>query len=314
VTEVSGRGVGLDVVRTTAARLSGEIGLRSEPGLGTTVSMEVPISLSSLTVLSVESRGDTVLVPLDGVRSTRWLGDDAIFDEAGSARLLYEGRAVPFVPLQRLLGAEGNEAKLQRAAVIIEYGGQRGAFGVDKLHGTLEVMVKPLPAAAGVHAAIAGAAFDSRGDPLLVVDPRSLVQAILAAPHSARVSVSEQKKLPILVIDDSLTTRMLEQSILESAGYEVDLASSAEEGLQRAENRRYGLFIVDVEMPGMNGYEFTAKTRADPTFSKIPVILVTSLSSPLARRRGIDAGASAYVVKGEFDQKQFVRKVAELLG
>jgi two-component system chemotaxis sensor kinase CheA len=118
---------------------------------------------------------------------------------------------------------------------------------------------------------------------------------------------------PILVIDDSLTTRMLEQSILESAGYEVHLASSGEEGLKKAQARRYSLFIVDVEMPGINGFEFVTRAKADAALARVPVIMVTSLASAADRRRGAEVGVAAYIVKGEFDQKYFVQKVAELM-
>jgi two-component system chemotaxis sensor kinase CheA len=119
---------------------------------------------------------------------------------------------------------------------------------------------------------------------------------------------------PILVIDDSLTTRMLEQSILESAGYEVTLAASAEEALVKTAEQAYGLFIVDVEMPGMNGFEFVARTRADPALKETPAILVTSRSSDEDRRRGREAGARAYIVKGEFDQGDLLRAIRQLLG
>jgi two-component system chemotaxis sensor kinase CheA len=130
-----------------------------------------------------------------------------------------------------------------------------------------------------------------------------------AGPNAEAVSLR-----PILVIDDSLTTRMLEQSILESAGYEVTLAASAEEGLVRASERAYGLFIVDVEMPGMNGFEFVGRTRADPELKETPAILVTSRSSDEDRRRGREAGARAYIVKGEFDQGDLLRAIRALLG
>jgi two-component system chemotaxis sensor kinase CheA len=120
-------------------------------------------------------------------------------------------------------------------------------------------------------------------------------------------------KSPILVVDDSLTTRMLEQSILEAAGYEVDLATSAEEGLGKARTRRYGLFLVDVEMPGMDGYQFVAQTRADAASRETPAILVTSLTSAEHRARGQQVGASAFIAKGDFDQAFFLRTIRELL-
>jgi two-component system chemotaxis sensor kinase CheA len=126
--------------------------------------------------------------------------------------------------------------------------------------------------------------------------------------------VAPAKRPPILVIDDSLTTRTLEQSILESAGYEVDTATSAEQGLERAAARRYGLFVVDVEMPGMDGFTFVATTRADPRQREVPAILVTSRDAPEDKRRGLAAGASAYIVKAEFDQAHLLGLIRKLVG
>jgi len=141
-----------------------------------------------------------------------------------------------------------------------------------------------------------------------------VVGAVRFAKPAASDEPARPPALPILVIDDSLTTRMLEQSILESAGYEVDLASSGEEGLKKASSRRYSLFIVDIEMPGINGFEFVARAKADATLKRVPVIMVTSLSSAADRRRGSEVGVDDYIVKGEFDQKHFVQKVADLVG
>jgi two-component system chemotaxis sensor kinase CheA len=120
------------------------------------------------------------------------------------------------------------------------------------------------------------------------------------------------RALPILVVDDSRSTRAFEQSLLEGAGYEVDVAASAQEAIEKAHQRRYGLFVVDVEMPGMNGFEFTAATRADSMLRTVPVVLVTSLSSPEYRRHGLEVGASALIVKSKFDRAEFVRVVADL--
>jgi two-component system chemotaxis sensor kinase CheA len=142
-----------------------------------------------------------------------------------------------------------------------------------------------------------------------VLDPHGLVAA-----RARRAAPERQERPPILVIDDSLTTRMLEQSILESAGYRVDVATSGEEGIERAAARSYGLFLVDVEMPGMDGFTFVERTRADPVLQRVPAILVTSRNSAEDRRRGETAGASAYVVKGEFDQRALLAKIHELVG
>jgi two-component system chemotaxis sensor kinase CheA len=160
---------------------------------------------------------------------------------------------------------------------------------------------------------VAGATLDAEGNPQLVLDPSGLVQA--AENQSGVTRPSERRaRPPILVIDDSLTTRMLEQSILESAGYEVELATSAEEALEKARLRRYGLFVVDVEMPGMDGFEFVTKTRADPLLQAIPAVLVTSRNAPEDKLRGERAGAYAYIVKGEFDQGHLLGTIRTLIG
>lgn len=316
VTGVSGRGVGLDVVRETVARLKGEAHMHTTRGQGTTVTLLVPVSLSAISVLMMVQGASSVLMPLDAVHATRRLAGEEIGQGAQGEFLLHEGAVVPFVPLSALLGRGAVVARSQArwSAVIVEVGARRVAVGVDRLRGTLDVVVKPLPPTARVSALVAGAAFDAQGDPLLVLDPRGLVDAARAVVGGLTDAPVLPRRLPILVIDDSLTTRMLERSILESMGYEVDLVASAEEALERARHRRYGLFIVDVEMPGMDGFRFTEVTRADAELGAVPVILVTSRSSPEDRRRGMEAGASAYIVKGEFDQRQFVRQVADLLG
>jgi two-component system chemotaxis sensor kinase CheA len=173
--------------------------------------------------------------------------------------------------------------------------------------------VRPLPARADIDGVVAGASLDAEGHPQLVVDPEGLV----AAAQQARALVSEAQvrpRLPLLVVDDSLTTRMLEQSILESAGYEVDLATSAEQALEKAKSQRYALFVVDVEMPGMDGFQFVATTRADPNLRETPAILVTSRGAPEDQRRGLEAGARAYIAKGEFDQGHLLKSIRDLIG
>jgi two-component system chemotaxis sensor kinase CheA len=196
--------------------------------------------------------------------------------------------------------------------VVIGAGERIAAFGVDHLCGTFELVVQPLPAAVQADAVIAGASLDAEGNPELVLDAAGLLAA--AAENAGTPLVAAPLLAPILVIDDSLTTRMLEQTILESAGYAVELAVSAEQGLEKARQKRYGLFIVDVEMPGMDGFEFVERTRADSELGRVPAILVTSRGSPEDRKRGERAGASAYIDKGEFDQNLLLLNIGRLLG
>ena len=152
---------------------------------------------------------------------------------------------------------------------------------------------------------------DADGDPQLVLDPDGIVAAAARAIGAAAPAAVARE--PLLVIDDSLTTRMLEQSILELAGYEVDLAVSAEEGLEKAARRHYALFLVDVEMPGMDGFAFIATTQKDPALRDIPAVLVTSRDAPEDRARGSQVGAKAYIVKTEFDQTELLDRIGKLV-
>jgi two-component system chemotaxis sensor kinase CheA len=217
------------------------------------------------------------------------------------------------VPLARVLGRTGGDEDRRRfwSAVLVRAGGRVVALGADRLAGTAELVLRPLPGFVGAHPAIAGCALDGEGNPRLVLDAAGIAGASWAAEPERE---APPPRAPILVIDDSLTTRMLEQSILESAGYEVELAVSAEEALERTRARQFGLFLVDVEMPGMDGYEFVRVTRADARLASTPAILVTSRGAPEDRRRGMEAGASAYIVKGEFDQGRLLATIQELLG
>lgn len=312
VDAVSGRGVGLDVVRDTAARLEAQVSLRSAPGAGTTVELAVPVSVAALSALHLDAGGATAALPLDAVRSTTFVSPDAIVRLPEGTGIEHEGVVIPFVPLARILRRPLPAARRFWSTVVVQAGSRLVAVGADRLAGTSDVVVRPLPAFVEVEPAVAGAALDAEGNPRLVLDPAGLLAAV-AGGAAAPEPRPERGRAPILVVDDSLTTRMLEQSILESAGYEVDLAVSAEEALAKARARRFGLFVVDVEMPGMDGFEFVRVTRGDPR-TAAPAILVTSRGAPEDRQRGLDAGASAYVVKSEFDQGRLLAKIEELLG
>lgn len=315
VTEVSGRGIGLDVVREAAARLKGEVSVRSEPGGGTDIELCVPVSLFSLTVLQFEVGGSAASVPLDSVRRTIRVPDGEIARSAEGDSVLYEGQVIPFVPLSRALRRQppGVAAARFHSAVVVQSGPALAAVAVDRLLGTANVVVQSLPPEADAETIVSGASLDAEGNPQLVLDPDGILTAARARPGE-RPDEKAAPKRPVLVVDDSLTTRMLEQSILESAGYEVQLAASAEEGLVKASETPYSLFIVDVEMPGMDGFEFVKRTRADPALRATPAVLLTSRESDDDKRRGREAGASAYIVKGEFDQGALLQTIRGLIG
>jgi two-component system chemotaxis sensor kinase CheA len=317
VTELSGRGVGLDVVGTAASTLHGSATITSQIGFGTRVELVVPVSLSTATVVALKVEDTSLLLPLDVVKSVLRVPASAVTTASGGEVILTEGELVPVLRLGSALGFGSIRASagVPLAVVIFQVGDDCCGLVADAASAISEVIVRPLPWACGMPLGVAGAALDVEGISRLVLDPRGLFSILKKhagrAPEPLAPAVV-RRFLPILVVDDSLTTRMLEQSILQTAGFEVDVATSAEEGLAMAAARDYGLFVVDVEMPGMNGFEFTKTTRADVRFKDTRVILVTSLSSEADQRRGRDAGASAYVVKGQFDQDHFLSQVRSL--
>jgi two-component system, chemotaxis family, sensor kinase CheA len=311
VTLLSGRGVGLDVVREAAAELGGSARLRSTRGQGATLELRVPLSIAAVTVVAVEAGGKRLSIPLDGVReSVRYARAD--IGRTGSRQsVCHEGRVLPFAPLAQLFGAPASEPPAFSTVLILAGSEGYAAVGVERLLGTRTAVVRPLPDVARASPIVAGATLDALGNPELVLDTAALASAVERL--SGVATVARPAPRPILVIDDSLTTRMLEQSILESAGYEVALATSAEEGLEKARQSPYALFLVDVEMPGIDGFTFIERTRREPALAAVPAVLVSSRSEPEDLARGAQVGASGYIVKGRFDQRELLGLIERLV-
>ena len=313
ITQLAGRGVGLGILREAAASLRGEIALRSEPNQGTEVELQVPMSTAMLDALIVANDEHLVAIPLHAVKRTlRVTAKDLIVDVHGQS-LVMEGNVVPFAPLGRALRQTSVDLTRHDAwsAIIIAGASGTVAVGVERMQGIQNVVVKRLPPCSPADPLIAAAYLDTEGRPRLVLDPEQLIEFVktsIQPPANDPVAV-----LPLLVVDDSLTTRMLEQGILESAGYEVELAVSGEDGLARARARPHALFLVDVEMPGINGFEFIEQVKADAALRDTPALLVTSLGSAAHRERGLRAGADGYINKGQFEQKEFLSMVRRLV-
>ncbi len=312
---LAGRGVGMDVVREIAERLKGSATVRSEQGLGTTVEICVPVSLSSLNVLAVMAGDIRIGLPIDAIRRTRRIEPNDICRTGDGEALQEDGKTIPFVSLGRFLAGGEPSRRPCRSVLILKVGPDALAVGVDQILQIESVVLRRLPAVIGALPVYAGASFDADGNPQPIVDPAGLMQAIRTEAGVCDDLAPVAAKLPpVLVIDDSLTTRMLEKNILESAGYEVDIAVSGEDGMAKAGLRAYGLFVCDVDMPGMSGFDFVTQTRADPVLKKVPAILVTSRNSAEDKKRGADAGASGYIVKGEFDQQTLLGRIRDLIG
>ncbi|MEO2217778.1 response regulator [Chromobacterium vaccinii] len=310
VTELSGRGIGMDVVRAAMGKLGGNARVSSDAG-GTTFELCVPLSLAAMEVLLLEADGRVMALPLDAVRGTLRVPREQVVHSADGGAIVYEGQLLPLLPLA--IGAAGRAAHQwsprAMTAVVIRSRGELLAVAASRLSGVDSVVLRALPPLMTADPMVLGLYLDIEGEPRMVLDPEELGGALTRRSDSEAAA----PRPPILIVDDSLTTRMLESSILESAGYQVELAASAEEGLELARQNRYGLFLVDVEMPGMDGFGFITEVRADPQLCDIPALLVTSLDTAEHKRRGSDAGANGYIVKNEFDQTAFLAQIGELV-
>jgi two-component system chemotaxis sensor kinase CheA len=298
VTPLAGRGVGLDVVSAAARSLGGTVQVQTRVGRGTAIAIDVPFTLSALATLVVAIGDRSIAIPRGPVQ--RVVG---VPPEVVRAGALADGVAV--AALTRVLGYP---AAAPRAAVVLRVGDAIAAIAVDRVCGFEDAVVRPLPADIPVDPVIRGLALDDAGRPRPVLEPAAVIAQVLGLPPEPAVEVAP--RLPVLVVDDSLTSRMLEQSILEAAGYEVDVAASAELGLARFAERRYGLCLVDVEMPGMDGFGFVASVRGH---SAVPIVMVTSRDAPADRARGRAAGAQGYLIKGTLDPNELLALVGRLL-
>ncbi|AXE32163.1 hybrid sensor histidine kinase/response regulator [Chromobacterium phragmitis] len=312
VTELSGRGIGMDVVRAAMAKLGGKAHVSSDAS-GATFELCVPLSLAALDVLLVEADNQIMALPLDAVQGTLRVSPEHVVHSADGGGIVYEGQMLPLLPLA-IGGAERAAARplspRAMTAVVVRSQGRLLALSIARLGGVDSVVLRALPPLAATDPMVLGLYLDMEGEPRMVLDPEELGRALARRGGAGEAA---PPRPPILIVDDSLTTRMLESSILESAGYQVELAASAEEGLELARQNRYALFLVDVEMPGMDGFGFITEVRADPQLSDIPALLVTSLDTAEHKRRGSDAGANGYIVKNEFDQAAFLGRIGELV-
>lgn len=305
VSTLAGRGIGLDVARTRIRQLGGDITIQSKAGAGTTISLRVPETLLALPCLVVETGGNEFAIPLSAVIQTHKLSGHRTNMPYRSTHI--EGLTMldsgPLLALQHR--GEGD--------TVIETESPSGPVGllVNRVVRLDSLVIQPAPAEWQLSDWIMGTYGDESGYARLVLDPARL--GARAVEISLHTDAEPLELPPVLVIDDSLTSRTLEASILSSAGYDVDTAISAEQGLEKARRKHYGLFFVDVEMHGMDGFDFVRITREDPVLSSTPVVMVTSRNMPGDRERGMGLGASEYIIKGDFDQGKLLETAAALL-
>jgi chemotaxis protein histidine kinase CheA len=315
VTETSGRGVGLDVVRTAVEALGGTVDVHSTPGQGTTFVVTLPVTLGVLRCLIARVGAERYALPVPGVVESLSLKDATVHALAGSPVVVRHGMTLPLLDLGAALGVPGErEAK---AAVLVRHADRQVAWAVDGLEGELELVVKDLGPFLGRLPLVTGATIDGDGSVVCLVDLRELAGD--AAPVSTVSAPAEeqgpqQRRPRVLVVEDSVGVRELERVILEGAGYDVVTAVDGLDGAARLKDDPTDLVVSDVEMPGMDGFALTRTIRRTRGWEQVPVVIMTSRGSEDDQRAGLDAGASAYLLKTDFDQNQLVETVRRLIG
>ncbi|NTU42325.1 MAG: hybrid sensor histidine kinase/response regulator [Nitrospirales bacterium] len=320
VTDVSGRGVGLDVVRENVERLKGTVTIESSSGKGSAFRAQLPITLATVRVIIAEAGGRSYAISAESIKTSRLVFDNEIFTLAGRKTITLGEGPVSVAPLLDLLelkaepGMEKPTRDQGTACVILSAGDEEVGLLVDSLREEQEIVIKPHSSILKRVRNVSGSAILGTGEVCTVLNPQDLIKSVQKAgapPPPARPPGAERKKV-ILLAEDSITTRIQEKRILESAGYEVVAAVDGADAFNKLITRSFDAVVSDIVMPNMDGLTLTEKIRQDKKYKELPVILVTTLASDEDKRRGMEAGANGYIPKPSFDQKELLEILRRL--
>lgn len=321
VTEVAGRGIGLSVVAEAVARLGGELWIAPAAPHGTRSTITVPASVLAMRFVLIESAGDICCIPASRVVRIHHLPKERIEMIDGRAHAVEPERPpMALGPLPDLLGrgCEGIPADASSLIVVeLKSGGTRLGVIVDHVIAVHDGVMRNLDFNPARSACVAGGLVLETGAVVPVLDGAALIAAYRRIETPCVLPSQEaeaaRRQQSILIVDDSITTRTLEQSVLESNGYHVRLSADGADALQQLRTHGADLVISDVEMPKVDGFGLLGAMKKEPELAGVPVILVTSRNDDIDRRRGLRLGASAYVVKQRFDQTELLKTIGRLL-
>ncbi|PCE33800.1 hybrid sensor histidine kinase/response regulator [Burkholderia ubonensis] len=323
VTDVSGRGVGLDAVQEMVRSVRGAVRIFNEPGAGLRFVLQLPLTLSVIRSLLVEVGGEPYAFPLAHVRRTLELERADIDVLEGQPHFPFDGRRAGLVAAHQLLDAGEPDASRARTAVVV-VGGEPELYGVavDRFLGERMLVVQPLDSRLHKIQNIAAGALLENGDPVLIVDVEDLIRSVdklVRGGQLAKLVRDPQHALAdrrrrVLVVDDSLTVRELERKLLEKRGYDVTIAVDGMDGWNAVRSDAFDLVVTDVDMPRMDGIELVTLIKNDPLLKRVPVMIVSYKDRDEDRRRGLDAGADYYLAKGSFHDEALLDAVHDLIG
>ncbi len=321
ITDLSGRGLGLAIVREKVDKLGGRVSVQSAPGAGTTFRLLLPLTLATFRGAFVEAGGQSFVIPTSHVERVVRVRAEDIGTMENREAITLNGRAVSLVHLGDVLGLRrppSNEPLHFQQVLVLWAGEKRIAFAVDRVLNEQEVLVKGLGRQLKRVRNIGGAALLGSGQVVPILNVPDLLKSAVGVMGVPAASLAEPAHRPkanaaILIAEDSITSRMLLKNILESSGYRVRTAMDGAEAFTALKTEPFDLVVSDIDMPKMSGFELTERIRADKQLTDLPVVLVTGLGSREHRERGVAAGANAYIVKSSFDQSNLLETVRRLL-
>jgi len=323
VTDISGRGVGLDVVQDMVKQVRGTVRISTEAGRGTRFVLQLPVTLSVVRTLLADIGGEPYAFPLACIVRALRLPKDRIGLLEGRQHFDLDGQRVGLLSAHQVLGVDESCVAAAELPVVV-IGDQSRVYGlvVDRLLGERELVVQPLDGQLGKIRDIAAGALMDDGSPVLIIDPEDLLRsadrlvadgrASSVAQDTPIVSVKTRKK--VLVVDDSLTVRELERKLLTNRGYDVEVAVDGMDGWNAARSGDFDLIVTDIDMPRMDGIELVTLINGDARLKTRPVIVVSYKDREEDRRRGLEAGAAYYLTKGSFHDETLVQAVVDLVG
>jgi two-component system sensor histidine kinase and response regulator WspE len=323
VTDVSGRGVGLDAVRDMVRQVGGTVHVSSETGKGTRFQLQLPVTVSVVRTLLVEIAGEPYAFPLAYIVRTLKLSKSRIERLEGRQHFDFEGRQIGLVMARQVFAAGAPPAAADELSVIV-LGDQLHAYGlvVDRFLGERELVVQPLDAQLGKIQDIAAGALMEDGSPVLIVDTEDMMRSMdklaaggrLASVSPGASTGDAKKRKRVLVVDDSLTVRELERKLLGNRGYDVDVAVDGMDGWNAARTGHFDLVVTDIDMPRMDGIELVGLITRDQHLKSVPVMIVSYKDRDEDRQRGLEAGAAYYLTKGSFHDETLLQAVVDLIG
>ena len=315
ITDISGRGLGLAIVREKVEGLGGSVAVESSKA-GTAFRMLLPLTVATFRGILVGAGNQSFIVPTAGVERTLRVKKAQLGRAENRETVTIGGEPFSFAWLAPVLGLAGKAAPGEHIPVLLlSAGGRKIVFGVDEIFGEEDVLVKGLGPQLKKVRNISGAAVLGTGRPVPIINIPDLLRSAVKAGSPALKAEPrvEAKKRSVLVAEDSITSRMLLKNILETAGYEVMTAVDGVDAWTLIKTEKFDIVVSDVEMPRMNGFELTARLRADRELEEMPVVLVTALETREDRERGIEAGANAYMIKSSFNHNNLIEIIKRLI-